>query len=976
MKSATIIRFFSAAILCALLGVLPSFASEGTRGNPAVLRSFRDIPGITQEEISAIEALQKEGRTMRYGTLYSTESFLDSEGKTRGFSTMLCDWMTELFGIPFEVQIYDWSELLPRVNDGTIDFTGELTFTPGRSDKYFMTSPIAEHAIKAFRLRDSEPLEEIAKTRKPRYAFFSGSTHREVVLDALEYETEVIMLAQQSEALRMLKDRELDAIVGEEHSAPGFGDGIVAEAVASLAYSPVSLSTTRKELEPIITAFDKYLRHGAFSHLTALYAQGYRDYMRQCLLTRLTEEERRYLQAHQGKGITIPMVIEHDIYPVSFYNREEKQWQGIAVDVLKEISILTGLEFAIINGTDEPWFNLFARLERGEAALVAELIYSSERKGRFLWSDEPYAVGHYALLSRVNHENVSINQLLNAKIGLVLGSAYEEVFRIWFPSHQSTRGYETTGQAFAALENGEIDFLMASQNLLLSVTNYLGTPGFKANIVFDQVYKSSFGFHKDQEILRAIVSKAQQMVDTEILTTQWTRRVFDYRNKMMRAQIPYLWGVSILLLCVLGLTLVLLTRNRQMKKKLELTVKERTAELIVQTEAARVASQAKGDFLSRMSHEIRTPLNAIIGMSQVARRTAIMEDSETLSSLDEVISASTHLLNVLNAVLDMSKIEAGKFTLNSENFSLSAAMRAVESIAGQRCMDKGLTLTTRFREIKHITVRGDSLRLKQVLINLLGNAVKFTAAGGDVNFSVERVSETEHEVALRFIVQDSGIGMSEEQVTRLYVPFEQADNSIASRFGGTGLGLAISQSLIKMMGGEIIVDSQVGQGSTFMFKLKLAKSNEPLHDDALVTQVAPIRLPGARILLCEDIEINRRIILELLLDTGIAIDEAEDGQEGLRLFQESSNGYYDLVLMDVQMPQMDGYEATRQIRALQRADARTVPIVALTANAYQEDIDRAKASGMDRHLAKPLEVTLLMNTLQELLCPSRESEQA
>ncbi|QQO09951.1 response regulator [Breznakiella homolactica] len=397
---------------------------------------------------------------------------------------------------------------------------------------------------------------------------------------------------------------------------------------------------------------------------------------------------------------------------------------------------------------------------------------------------------------------------------------------------------------------------------------------------------------------------------------------------------------------------------------LEATVRERTAELEEQTEAARVASRTKSEFLARMSHEIRTPLNAIIGMAQIARKTA--EDRKTADSLDEILTASSHLLGLLNDVLDMSKIESGKFTLIKEPFFLRSALEEVAAIIILRCREKNIRFSTDLETIPNVCVLGDKLRLKQILINLLGNAVKFTPEGGHVGFMLVLDSQPENKIAVTFSVADDGIGMTEEQISKLFVAFEQAHSAIAARYGGTGLGLAISHGLITNMGGQITVQSQIGKGSIFTFSITLdtiaGREEVPENDGQEVPD-----LKGRRILIVEDIEINRIILKELLAETGMAIEEAEDGVQALDKFNASPENYYNLIFMDIQMPNMDGYETARQIRASGRGDAASVPIIAMTANAYREDIEKAMASGMNGHLAKPVDIQAVLRLLSDKL---------
>jgi signal transduction histidine kinase/AmiR/NasT family two-component response regulator len=397
----------------------------------------------------------------------------------------------------------------------------------------------------------------------------------------------------------------------------------------------------------------------------------------------------------------------------------------------------------------------------------------------------------------------------------------------------------------------------------------------------------------------------------------------------------------------------------------------RLAELRKEAEAA---SMAKGAFLANMSHEIRTPLNAVIGMAIIARKNA--ETSKTLSAINEIETASVHLLGLLNNVLDMSKIESGKFELIHESFYLKTAMDEVVKLITLRCAEKNIRLETNFENIKNYRIIGDKLRLNQILINLLGNAVKFTPKDNAVVFSLNVLEENKEFLKIQFIISDNGIGMSEEQIGRLFQSFSQADSGIFNQYGGTGLGLSISQNLAEMMGGHINVKSKPGEGSTFEFTLCFTMVEEKYETAA--GEVTP-DLSGKRILIVEDVQINRFIMTELLAGTNVEIDEAPDGKEAVAFFSGKPRNYYDLIFMDIQMPIMDGYEATKQIRAIEaeiiknekingnKCPHKQTRIIAMTANAYKEDIEKALASGMDGHLSKPIDINAVMHTLTSIL---------
>ena len=397
-----------------------------------------------------------------------------------------------------------------------------------------------------------------------------------------------------------------------------------------------------------------------------------------------------------------------------------------------------------------------------------------------------------------------------------------------------------------------------------------------------------------------------------------------------------------------------------------LTMQDVTGVSRAKSDAER-ANRAKTEFLSHMSHEIRTPMNAIIGMTQIARRSN--NPDKIRDCINRIESSSHHLIGVLNDVLDMSKIEAGKLSFSEEAMSLSEDLPFVISMMRSRSGEHSVNIVHEL-DVRRDVVMVDNLRLNQVLINLLSNAIKFSPENSMIHISVHETESEDEWSVYRFSVADQGIGMDQVQIGRLFKSFEQADVSITKRFGGTGLGLSISKSIVEMMNGKIWVESEVGKGSTFFFTVRLKTVSAEEQEQARSLPVPAINeqkeemdLSDLRALVVDDIDINRIILTELLSDTGIKIEEACTGQEAVNLFGNSPPGYFDIILMDMQMPEMDGCEATRAIRALNRADVRSIAIVAMTANAMKEDVELALNAGMDAHIAKPIEFDRTVQTI-------------
>ena len=396
-------------------------------------------------------------------------------------------------------------------------------------------------------------------------------------------------------------------------------------------------------------------------------------------------------------------------------------------------------------------------------------------------------------------------------------------------------------------------------------------------------------------------------------------------------------------------------------------------ELVLTKDQAILASKAKSDFLANMSHEIRTPMNAIIGMTNIAEATDNIERKDY--AIGKIKNASHHLLGVINDILDMSKIESGKFELSKVEFDFENMLQSIVNVFNFRMDERQQELSLDIDEaIPHILI-GDEQRLAQVVTNLLSNAAKFTPENGSISVRTQLLGEENGVYTIRTEVSDTGIGISPEQQTILFQSFQQAESSTSRKFGGTGLGLVISKNIVEMMGGEIWIESELGKGSTFLFTVQLTKGEgerpevsaqvEVMHDDQ-----AHI-FTGRSLLLAEDVEINREIVIALLEPTEIVVDCAVNGKEAVRFFSENP-GRYDVILMDMQMPEMDGLEATRLIRDLEVSNARTVPIIAMTANVFKEDIERCFAAGMNDHVGKPLDFDIVLDKLRYYLKGANE----
>ena len=398
---------------------------------------------------------------------------------------------------------------------------------------------------------------------------------------------------------------------------------------------------------------------------------------------------------------------------------------------------------------------------------------------------------------------------------------------------------------------------------------------------------------------------------------------------------------------------------------------------------AEYANKAKTAFLSNMSHEIRTPMNAIIGLNNIALNDESASD-RIKDYLGKIKYSAQHLLGIINDILDMSRIESGHMTVNNIEFSLNDNLEQVNTMIREQCRDKEINYECKINGHIDDFYVGDGMKIKQVLINILGNAVKFTPKDGKISFIIEEVTRLENKASLKFIISDTGIGMNKDFLPHIFDAFSQEDTSSTSKYGSTGLGMPITKSIVELMNGNIEVTSEKGKGTTFNVTITLGISDKKADKKDLEGQNSnettiseqqtssqdsngKANFKGCRVLLAEDMPVNSEIMKMVLAMKEINVELAENGKIAVEMFTNHEAGYYNAILMDMRMPEMDGLEASKTIRALDREDAKRIPIIALTANAFDEDVQRSMQAGLNAHLSKPVEPEALFETLEKLL---------
>jgi len=666
------------------------------------------------------------------------------------------------------------------------------------------------------------------------------------------------------------------------------------------------------------------------------------------------DEELAFIRQHSTKETALRVAIDNNWRPFTWY--ENGQYRGILVDLFDQIMQIAGLRYEFVEGdiTSEtvlrdPSVDLYA-CYTGNDNLADEqgLILSPE-----------YLSTSAAILS-----NKSLSEVRT--FGLTETTPF---INKWFTKEHDNeyKMYPTPEALIKAVKDDEVDACVLYNIVAYDLMNRENDSKLRITILPEATMPVCIAARQaDHRTLIALLGKCIVQLDKDdrynISAKYISTGVEDVGVWAFIKQNPWVILLIILLMC----TLVFIERYRNLLKNQKKDAKARQ-ELELAKEQADVANQAKTSFLFSMSHDIRTPMNAILGFTSLLRKHQD-EPEKRDDYLNKIENSSNVLLSIINNVLEMARIEKGSIELVEMPHNAEAINNTILSVFEEQMKNKGITFTIT-TQVQHPYVCIDPTKLREVMFNLLSNALKYTESGGRVDMrTVEIPYHREGYALYQTTISDTGIGMSEDFLPHLFEGFSRENNSTENKIEGTGLGMTIVKRLVELMHGTIEVTSRKGVGTTFVVKLPHRIAEETVGAKQRITDINPSHFEGKRILLAEDNDLNAEIAIEILSEVGLIIERAEDGIRAVEMLQQAADGYYDLILMDIQMPHLNGYEATQRIRSMQNTVKASIPILAMTANAFDEDKKKAFEAGMNGHLAKPIDIAELKKGLAGVLC--------
>ena len=912
---------------------------------------------------------EKQSQIIRVGSFEDTFNYVDKNGVRRGYGYELMQALAGYTGWKFEYVKCDWSDCFDKLENGEIDIMGDISYTDERAQKMlFPDEPMGEEKYILYAdLSDTDIGMSDFKSLDGKRVGVLMDTEPEIMLTEWENKngihTEHVNVNNDDDVEKKLANHEIDCFVSLEESTWS-EQGI--SSVTTIGKSGIYFAIN-KERSDIKTELDYAMRQ-LEQDSPFFKADLYKKYFTLDYIQILTGKEKVWVEEHGGIQIGF---LNND--PAIFSMDEETgKITGMLAEYISYAKDCLGnqtLEFNIHAYDD--YDEMIQALQNREIDMifyVGRNPYFAEQNGYALTN----TAWTYSLMAVTDEEKFDENKVYTVAVPKEK-YALKQHIAFSYPEWKLVDCDSLDNAADMVIQEKADCFLMGASQALI----YDNSQNFKS-VPLTKTMEACFTVREGEGSLLSILNKTIKAMPSDMLTSALaiydsTADKVTFSDFIKDNLLVFLATVGFLALSIIGIILVLLRKARKAEAVAKLAAKDTKKlndKLEIALKKAEDASLAKTRFLNNMSHDIRTPMNAILGYAQLMEEELKEKDlPETSDHLEKLQQSGNLLLSIINNVLDMARIESGKMEIDENYGRIEDIRQTLFEIFGDEAKKKNIALHYTIN-VEHEHILTDTTKVKEIFVNILSNAIKYTLSGGSVMINIdELVCDESGYMMVRTRVSDTGIGMSQDYLTKIFDAFTRERNTTKSKITGSGLGMSIVKRYVDLLGGTIDVESEPGKGSTFTVTLKHRIADESYyvkkHDEGSGT--ASKILEGKNILLAEDNDLNAEIAEAILERAGLKTERVEDGIQCVNKITKMPVGTYDMILMDIQMPRMDGYKATQAIRHLPDKDKACIPIVAMTANAFEEDKRDAVAAGMNGHIAKPIQIDKLLSMLAEVL---------
>ena len=894
------------------------------------------------------QAMEEENKTVRVGYFPYANFQEGSSGEHKqGAGYEYLQKISYITGWKYEYVYAPFKECLDMLEDGEIDLLGNVSYTQERAESIdFSAYAEVTERYWIYTREDHTNLTEgdLKQLNGCRIGVADGSYQKELLekwLDSYQIHAEVVACKGYDEMIEKLDADELEALV---IPALSVNSDFIAIANIGAGDCYFGVSKSRPDLLMELNSALEEINNTETDYSSKLYAR----YEGKAVIDyALSKEERQWLDTHEN---TIRVGYLMDNLP--FCGEENGKLTGILGTVLDTVQEKYGITIKAVPCSTGVQMN--EALQSGEINIAGPIIQDFDIQEQFqvVLTDEIFDITP-VVIYKGNEYSSSL-----ATIAATETSLYSELMvSLLFPDAE-IKQYDTQEECLEAVANGKAGATVIPSSKI----NLLNESPLTKSLSFAEMAKrqelamfTTRGNRRAATIINKAIDQSSNILNGVVLAQNSVSEKKMTLQDVLAEYAGLAVGVSTVIIFVLLLLVYALSVSR--KKQME---------ALKEAQNANAANIAKTTFLNHMSHDIRTPMNAIVGFTEIAMKSK--PDKEVENCLKKIRQSSEYLMTLINDVLDISRIESGKLEYKPVPVDLRDMINTVLSIARGYTENRDLNFSVSREELKNPYVMADELRIREVLLNIISNAVKFTKDGGSISFIAENSpGNDEHHIIVRYRISDTGIGMSEEFQTRIFDEFSQENNGARTSYKGTGLGMAIARQYVDLMGGKIEVSSRQGIGSTFTVEIPLLIAERVLTEEKEKLR-KKIDLHGLHVLLAEDNDLNAEIAVALLEEKGMIVTRTADGKSALAQFCNTAPGTFDLILMDIMMPEMNGYETTKAIRNLpDRPDGKKIPVIAMTANAFAEDVQDALNAGMDDHVAKPIDMSILISVITKYI---------